>query len=285
MKPVTDKRFEGRVAVVTGAGGKLCSAIAQDLAAAGAAVSLLGRTAATLEPGADAIHAGGRAQVVLTDVNDVEQVEAAFAETRAALGPCDMLLNGAGGNHIDALTTKTRCEPGDEAVEADEDLRTFFNLDLDRFESVLRTNTMGTVIPCRVFGREMVRDGRGTILNFASMNTYRPLTRVAAYAMSKAAIANFTQWLSVHLAPCGIRVNAVAPGFFVNERSRKYLMTEDGGLSPRGQQVMQHTPLERFGQPEDLFGCVRWLLDDRQSAFVTGLTVPVDGGFLASAGV
>ena len=141
------------------------------------------------------------------------------------------------------------------------------------------------MIVCRAFGRRMAEAGRGAILNFASMNSYRPLSRVPAYAMSKAAVVNFTQWLAAYLAPAGIRVNAVAPGFFVNERSRKYLCTPDGGLSARGENVMHHSPMGRFGEAQDLTGCVRWLLDDRNAAFVTGITVPVDGGFLSSTGI
>jgi NAD(P)-dependent dehydrogenase (short-subunit alcohol dehydrogenase family) len=161
----------------------------------------------------------------------------------------------------------------------------WWDVDLDVFESVLRTNTMGTVVPSRVFAKQMAAAGGGAIVNFGSMNTYRPLTRVAAYAMSKAAIANWTQFLAQYLAPAKIRVNAIAPGFFVNDRSRKILCTPEGGLIPRGEQVMAHTPAGRFGEAQELLGCVDWLLDDEKSGFVTGITVPVDGGFLASAGV
>lgn len=149
----------------------------------------------------------------------------------------------------------------------------------------MKANTLGTVVPCQVFGREMAGLGRGSIVNFASINSCRPLTRVPAYAMAKAGVVSFTEWLSVYLAPAGIRVNGVAPGFFVNERSRKILLTENGGLSARGQNVMGHTPLKRFGEEKELLGCVCWLLGDDKAGFVTGTTVPVDGGFLASAGV
>lgn len=280
------EQFDGQVAIITGAAGTLCSAIAEDLASRGASVGLVSRTADTLERLAERIAVkGGRAAVAVADVTDESAMIDARAKLHIELGACTMLLNGAGGNQVNALTTSTICEPGDETFTDPDIKRTFFNLDLERFHEVLTTNTMGTVIPSRIFGHDLVASGRGAILNFASMNTVRPLTRVAAYAMAKAAIGNFTQWLAVHLAPCGVRVNAVAPGFFVNERSRRYLMTEDGGLSPRGQQVMCHTPLGRFGDPADLLGCVRWLLDDRDSGFVTGQTFAVDGGFLASAGV
>ena len=273
------------VAVVTGAAGLLCSVIAKDLAERGSRVALLGRSPRPLAELAEEINAsGGHAIAVPTDVTDPEAVAAARQRVHDAFGPCTKLINGAGGNQPQAVTTRTTFDPAD-LDESSLDERGFFNLDLERFGSVLQTNTLGTVIPCRVFGRDLAEARGGSILNFASMNSYRPLTRVPAYAMAKAAVVNFTQWLAVYLASAGVRVNAIAPGFFVNDRSRKILMTEDGGLSPRGEQVMSHTPLGRFGEAQDLLGCARWLLDDEAASFVTGLTVPVDGGFVASAGV
>jgi len=159
-------------------------------------------------------------------------------------------------------------------------------LGLDPFHlEVIKLNTIGTLIPCQMFGREMARQGRGAIVNFASMNSYRPLTKNLAYSLSKAGVVNLTQWLAAYLAPAGIRVNAVAPGFFANERSRKILLTGDGGLTARGQNVMAHTPMKRFGEAQDLLGAVCWLLDDERAGFVTGITVAVDGGFSASSGV
>ena len=278
--------FQGQTAVVTGAGGTLCSAIAKDLARHGAKLALLGRTLASLEGVAAEIRAaGGVALPVACDVVDAAAVERARETVARELGPCHFLLNGAGGNHTDAITTVTEFSPAEFAGDKPAGTRGFFDLDLKRFDDVVRVNTLGTVIPCQVFGREMAKLGRGSVLNFASMNSYRPLTRVAAYAMAKAGIVSFTEWLAVYLAPAGIRVNAVAPGFFVNERSRKILMTPDGGLSARGQNVMGHTPLKRFGEARELLGAVRWLLDDEQAGFVTGVTLPVDGGFLAASGV
>lgn len=272
--------------MITGAGGTLCSAIAKDLARQGAKVALLGRTLASLESVAAEIRAaGGLALPVACDVVDVASVQRAHEVVSRQLGACHFLLNGAGGNHADAITTLTEFSPNELTAEKPGGTRGFFDLDLKRFDDVVRVNTLGTVIPCQVFGREMAKLGRGSILNFASMNSYRPLTRVAAYAMAKAGIVSFTEWLSVYLAPARIRVNAVAPGFFVNERSRKILLTPDGGLSARGQNVMSHTPLKRFGEAKELLGAVSWLLDDEAAGFVTGVTLPVDGGFLASAGV
>jgi len=281
-----DSCFEGQTAVVTGAGGTLCSVIAKELARRGAKVALLGRTLATLQKVADDISAaGGVALPVAADVTDAAAVEAARQVVTARLGPCRFLLNGAGGNQAVATTTTTEFDEAELAEQPPEGVRGFFGLGIDAFDAVVRTNTLGTVIPSQIFGREMAVRRSGTILNFASMNSYRPLTRVPAYAMAKAGVVSFTQWLAVYLAPAGIRVNAVAPGFFVNDRSRKILMTPEGGLTARGENVMRHTPMRHFGEARDLLGCVCWLLNDEQAAFVTGITVPVDGGFLAASGV
>ena len=278
--------WQGKVAVVTGAGGTLCSVIAAFLAEKGMKVVLIGRTKEKLDKTAAVIQSkGGVYRIECADVNDVAALTDIAARVAAEWGPCRILVNGAGGNNINAMTTNTAYNPVEITSDKPEDMRGFFDLDMDVFANVLKTNTVGTVIPCQIFGKQMAATGGGSILNFASMNTYRPLSRVSAYAMSKAAIANFTQWLAAYLAPANIRVNAVAPGFFVNERSIKYLRTPDGGLSPRGENVMHHTPMQRFGEAQDLLGCVEWLLDDEKAAFVTGITVPVDGGFLSSTGI
>ena len=278
--------WQGKVAVVTGAGGTLCSVIAAFLAEKGMKVVLIGRTKEKLDKTAAIIESkGGIYRIECADVNDVAALTDIAARVAAEWGPCRILVNGAGGNNINAMTTNTAYNPVEITSDKPEDMRGFFDLDMDVFANVLKTNTVGTVIPCQIFGKQMAAAGGGSILNFASMNTYRPLSRVSAYAMSKAAIANFTQWLAAYLAPANIRVNAVAPGFFVNERSIKYLRTPDGGLSPRGENVMHHTPMQRFGEAQDLLGCVEWLLDDEKAAFVTGITVPVDGGFLSSTGI
>ena len=278
--------WQGKVAVVTGAGGTLCSVIAAFLAEKGMKVVLIGRTKEKLDKTAAVIQSkGGVYRIECADVNDVAAIDDIAARVAAEWGPCRILVNGAGGNNINAMTTNTAYNPVEITSDKPDDMRGFFDLDMDVFANVLKTNTVGTVIPCQIFGKQMAAAGGGSILNFASMNTYRPLSRVSAYAMSKAAIANFTQWLAAYLAPANIRVNAVAPGFFVNERSIKYLRTPDGGLSPRGENVMHHTPMQRFGEAQDLLGCVEWLLDDEKAAFVTGITVPVDGGFLSSTGI
>ena len=312
---------KNKVAVVTGAGGTLCSAIAKDLAAKGAKVVLVGRTREKLEKVAAEIMGGPRyvaaadgtepvppsVRIEPADVTDEAAIRDMAERVAAEWGPCRFLVNGAGGNNVKAMPTRLRfCEKDldvdfshkerkdhkDFASSASfaaknnppQD-RGFFDIDMAAFKSVLEINTLGTVIPSRIFGLQMAKAGGGAILNFGSMNTYRPLTRVAPYAMSKAAIANWTMFFAQYMAPAKVRVNAVAPGFMVNERSRQYLMTPEGGLSARGEQVMHHTPMGRFGEAQDLLGCVNWLLDDSVSSFVTGITVPVDGGFLSSAGV
>ena len=277
---------ESKVAVVTGAGGTLCGPIAVDLAAKGAKVVLIGRTAAKLEAtAAEIAKAGGVCRIETASVTDEPAVQAIADKVAAEWGPCRFLVNGAGGNQPPAVADRLVFDPAELAGPMADGKKGWWDVDLKVFESVLMTNTMGTVIPSRVFAKQMAAAGGGAIINFGSMNTYRPLTRVAAYAMSKAAIANWTQFLAQYLAPAKIRVNAIAPGFFVNDRSRKILCTPDGGLTARGEQVMAHTPARRFGEAKELLGCVDWLLDDEKAGFVTGITVPVDGGFLASAGV
>lgn len=279
--------FKDKVAVVTGAGGTLCSCIAEFLAEKGAKVVLVGRTPEKLEKTAAAIRAkNGVCRIEPADVTDERAMQAIADRIGAEWGPCRYLVNGAGGNNVKAMPTRLHYSEADLTPTTDFDKdRGFWDIDLAAFDSVLKINTLGTVIPSRVFGLQMAKAGGGAILNFGSMNTYRPLTRVAPYAMSKAAIANWTMFFAQYMAPAKVRVNAVAPGFFVNERSRQYLMTPDGGFSPRGQQVIHHTPAGRFGEAPELLGCVEWLLDDEKAGFVTGITVPVDGGFLASAGV
>ena len=282
MSYCTDK-----VAVVTGAGGTLCSCIAIDLAKQGAKVVLIGRTAAKLEKtAAEIAKVGGTCRIEPVDVTDEKAVQAVADRVAADWGLCKFLVNGAGGNNVKAMPSRLRFSEADFTPTKDFDKdRGFWDIDLAAFKSVLEINTIGTVIPSKVFGLQMAKSGGGAILNFGSMNTYRPLTRVAPYAMSKAAIANWTMFFAQYMAPAKVRVNAVAPGFFVNERSKAYLMTPDGGLSARGEQVMAHSCIKRFGEASELLGCVNWLLDDEKAGFVTGITVPVDGGFLASAGV
>lgn len=277
--------MKGKVAVVTGAGGTLCSAIAIDLAKQGAKVVLVGRTKEKLDVVYDKIIAeGGEAFVHPCDVTDKKEVDALAQEVVARYGGCDYLINGAGGNNTKAMPTITKYDERELTGELPEGQKGLYDIDMDAFKSVLDINIMGTVLPTMAFAKQMIKKGGGSVINFASMNTYCPLTRCFAYAMSKAAIANLTQSFAAYYAPAKIRINAVAPGFMVNERSKNYLGTVEDGLTPRGQSVINHTPMGRFGQAEDLIGCVNWLLGEG-AAFVTGVTVPVDGGFLTLGGV
>ncbi len=281
-----DAYYEGKVAVVTGAGGTLCSVIAKDLAEKGCKVVLVGRTREKLEKTEAAINAiGGICRIMTADVCDTEAMNAMAKTVEEEWGPCRFIINGAGGNNMKARTTKTHYDEDDLREDKQSELKGFWDMDMDMFNTVLKTNTVGSIVPMQAFFPQMIRAGGGAVVNFASMNTYCPLTGNPAYAMAKAAVSNFTQWSAAYFAPAGIRINAVAPGFFINDRSIVYLGSPETGLTKRGEKVIDHTPQGRFGKPENLLGTVEYLLDDRLSSFVTGVTVPVDGGFLTLSGV
>ncbi len=277
-------KTDNKVAVVTGAGGTLCSAMAKDLAQQGYRVALLGRTMEKLQVVEKEIRdADGVALSVSADVADEAAVLRAHDIVEKELGVCSVLINGAGGNQSDALTNIP--EYDERELLDDGAVKGFFNLSMDTFQSVIDINTMGTVIPCFVFGRGMAKQKQGNIINFASMTSYRPITKVAAYAMAKNGVVGFTQWLAAYLAPANVRVNAIAPGFFLNDRSRKIMFNDDGSQTERAQNILRQTPLNRFGEAPELLGCMNWLIDERNAGFVTGITVPIDGGFLSSPGV
>ena len=281
-----DTYFQDKVAVITGAGGTICSQVAIDLAKLGVKVALVGRTADKLEKTAEKIRrVGGDCMIYACDVTDEKAVTELADAVYRTYGACHYLINGAGGNNSAAMPNIIQFDPRELDADKPEELKGFYNIDMDAFESVIRINTMGTVIPIWVFAARMAKDGGGSIINFASMNSYCPLTRCFAYAMSKAAVVNLTQSFAAYFAPANIRINAIAPGFIVNERSKAYLGTVEDGLTPRGEKVIDHTPTRRFGQAGDICGSVRYLLDERASAFVTGITVPVDGGFLTLSGI
>ncbi|MBE6542136.1 MAG: SDR family NAD(P)-dependent oxidoreductase [Ruminococcaceae bacterium] len=279
----------GKVAVVTGGGGVLCSGFSKTLAKAGAAVAVCDLRAEAAQKVADEIVAeGGRAIGVEMNVLQKESVEAAKDKIYAEFGKVDILLNGAGGNNPKGSTTRDNLTP-EEVAELDangtiEGVKTFFDLDPEGISFVFNLNFLGTLIPTQVFARDMARCG-GNIINVSSMNAFRPLTRIPAYSGAKAAVSNFTQWLAVHFAPVGIRVNAIAPGFFLTEQNRTLLTNPDGSLTARADKIITHTPMKRFGTPDDLDGTLLWLADDRFSAFVDGVVIPVDGGFAAYSGV
>lgn len=273
--------LKDKVIVITGAGGVLCSMFAKEAAKQGAKVALLDLNVGAAQAAADAITAaGGCAKGYEANVLQKESLQKAHEQILADFGKCDILINGAGGNHPKATTTKEYFEEGD--IEA-QDVISFFDLEPENVGFVFNLNFLGTLLPTQVFAPDML--GKGTILNIASMNAYRPLTKIPAYSGAKAAIVNFTQWLAVHFAKNGIRVNAMAPGFFVTNQNRGLLFDEQGNPTARTKKILDHTPMGRFGEPEDLLGTLNFLLDDNASAFVTGVTIPVDGGFAAYSGV
>jgi NAD(P)-dependent dehydrogenase (short-subunit alcohol dehydrogenase family) len=271
-----DRPFDliGQVAVITGGGGVLCSVLARALAQCGASVVVLDINLPAAEKVADEIRAkGGQATAIRADVLDKESLLAAAQRVSEAFGHIDILINGAGGNKKEATTS---------------DELSFFDLPADAIRWVFDLNFMGTLLPSQIFGRYMVEKDSGCIINISSMAAFRPLTRTVAYSPAKAAVSNFTQWLAVHISQTysdRIRVNAIAPGFFLTEQNRFLLVDErTGELTERGQAIIDHTPIGRFGDPEDLIGAVLWLLSDGAS-FMHGAVIPIDGGFSAFSGV
>lgn len=266
--------FSGQTAVITGGGGVLGGEMAATLAWFGANVAILDRTTTLNEKIlAAAAGAPGKLQLFQSDVLDRAVLLESAKEVNRTFGKVDILINAAGGNHPSATTN----------AEVP-----FFDLPTDALKFVFDLNLLGTILPCQVFGRQMADAERGSILNISSMNAYRPLTRIPAYSAAKAGVSNFTQWLAVHMAQeysPNIRVNAIAPGFLLGEQNR-FLLTDakTGQLTPRGRTILEHTPMARFGSPDDLMGAVLWLLSPA-AAFVTGVVVPIDGGFSAFAGV
>lgn len=279
------ENLKNKVIVITGGGGVLCSAFAKDLAAQGAKIAVLDLREEAAQAVVDEINAaGGTALAVGCNVLEAESLEAAKEKVTAELGTCDILINGAGGNSPLGTTTKETLELTDIAEKA-EGVKTFFDLDAKGIEFVFNLNFLGTLLTTQCFAKDMVGKQGASILNVSSMNSYRPLTKIPAYSAAKAAISNFTQWMAVHFADVGIRVNAIAPGFFSTNQNKTLLFNEDGSLTPRSNKIITHTPLRRFGTPEDLTGALLFLCDEEYSSFVTGIILPVDGGFSAYSGV
>jgi len=281
MKLPFQINLSGKVAVVTGAGGVLCSDMARALAQCGAKVALIGRTLEPLQAVAETIKAeGGVAAAYTANVLDRAALEAAAEKIHAELGKVDILINGAGGNNPRATTDKEYYESGD----IDADTKSFFDLDDEGVQTVFNLNFSGTLIPTQVFARDMVENG-GNIINISSMNAYTPLTKIPAYSGAKAAINNFTQWLAVHFSRTGIRVNAIAPGFFSTKQNAALLWNADGTPTARTGKILAATPMGRFGKSEELLGALLYLVNDEAAGFVTGVVIPVDGGFSAYSGV
>ena len=282
-KNVIDTDLTGKVAVVTSAGCVLCSAFAKDLARAGAKVALLELNQEAAQKFADEITAeGGVAKAYACNVLDKDICYAVADQVEADLGKCDILINGAGGNNPRATTDKEYFENGDMDAET----KSFFDLDKSGVEFVFNLNFIGTLLPTQAFARQMVGREGCNILNISSMNAYTPLTKIPAYSGAKAAISNFTQWLAVHFSKAGIRVNAIAPGFFSTQQNAKLLYNEDGTPTARTGKILAATPMGRFGDTEkELSGAVLFLLNNEAASFITGVCIPIDGGFSAYSGV
>ncbi|RPD91774.1 SDR family oxidoreductase [Aureibaculum marinum] len=273
-----------KVIVLTGAGGVLCSTLAEALAKKGNKIAVLDLRIEAAEKVANKIKdVGGTAIAVAADVLKKESLEVARNEVNDILGSCDILINGAGGNHPLGTTSNPFLYKEDLLNDSD-DFKTFFDLDSEGIKFVFDLNFIGTLLPTQVFARDMVGKEGCSVLNISSMNAFTPLTKIPAYSGAKAAVSNFTQWLAVHFSKVGIRVNALAPGFFLTDQNRSLLTHEDGSLTQRGQQIIDQTPMGRYGEPEDLIGTTLWLCGEG-SKFVTGVVVPIDGGFAAYSGV
>lgn len=279
MKP----NLYGKVAVVTGGAGAICTSFCKALAACGAKVAILDRTFSKAEELAAEIQAaGGEALPVAMDVLSVESIEAAHQTVLDAFGPCDILINGAGGNNPSATSD-------DEFFSMDTlndpNKKSFFDLTSDAFSKVFSLNIMGVLLPTQAFVRDMVERSTGCILNISSMNAYTPLTKIPAYSAAKSGVSNFTEWLAVHFAKSGIRCNAIAPGFFAGQQNRSLLFNPDGSPTDRTKKILNATPMGRFGETDELVGAMLFLCDEQSAGFITGVVLPVDGGFHAYSGV
>lgn len=273
--------LSGKVAVVTGAGGVLCSMFAEAVAACGAKVALLDLNAKAANAVADAIiKRGGIAKGYACNVLDEKSLKDAHRQVLSDFGTCDILINGAGGNHSKATTDHEYYSPEDLG-----NVKTFFDLDKEGVEFVFNLNFLGTLLPTQVFAKDMLEKEEANIINISSMNAYTPLTKIPAYSGAKAAISNFTQWLAVHFSKTNIRCNAIAPGFFVTKQNEKLLFHEDGTPTNRTDKILNSTPMGRFGKPEELIGTLLYLISRDASGFVNGVVIPVDGGFSAYSGV
>lgn len=274
--------YKDKVVVITGAGGVLCSMMAKEYAKLGAKVAVLDLNLAAAQKVADEIVAeGGVAKAYAVNCLEKESMENAKSSINAELGLTDILINGAGGNNPKGTTSHDYFS---EADMKDPDVKSFFDLDGNGVDFVFKLNFLATFLTTQVFAKDMVGRG-GNIINVSSMNAFRPLTRIPAYSGAKASVSNFTEWLAVHFAKEGIRVNAIAPGFFVTKQNYGLLFDENGAPTERSKKILASTPMGRFGEPEEILGTLTWLTDDTKAGFVTGIVVPIDGGFSAYSGV
>lgn len=272
--------FSGKVVVITGAGGVICSEMVKAFAQAGAKVAALNRSAETINKIAEEYTAKGLiVKAYQVNVLDKAGLEAVHAKVLGDLGPCDILINGAGGNNPKATTDN---EYQHEAVEGQ---KTFFDLEEEGVDSLFKLNFQGTLLPTQVFAKDMVDRKQGCILNISSMNSYTPLTKIPAYSAAKAATSNFTQWLATHFAGTGIRCNAIAPGFIVSKQNQKLLFTDDGKPTKRSEKILAGTPMKRFVDAKELIGGTFFLCDEKSASAITGVILPIDCGFAAYSGV
>lgn len=268
-----------RVAVVTGGSGVLCAEMCRELARQGAKIAIINRT---IEKGEEVVkliqEEGGVAHAYSADVLDKSSLKNAKNDIIEEFGKVDILINGAGGNDSDAITAS---ETYGEDIEG----KTFFDLEEEGFSKVFATNFTGTFLASQVFGKELLKQESPVIINMSSMSAYSPMTKVPAYSAAKAGINNFTMWMATHFANTGLRINAIAPGFFLTKQNEDLLLNQDGSLTARSNKIIANTPIKRFGEPSELLGTLLWLIDESYSGFITGITVPVDGGFSAFSGV
>lgn len=283
MEPISFKDLSGKVCVITGGAGVIGLALVKALASVNMKVAIVDINKEVAEKVAAEVSAESGASIIGIQANvlDKASLEQARTVIHEKLGEIDILINGAGGNHPSATTKVEQIEENN--LDNLED--TFYGLQLEGFDKVFALNFKGTVLPSMVFTQDMLKRRKGVVLNISSMNSYKPLTKIPAYSAAKASVNNFTEWLAVHMAKVGIRVNAIAPGFFITNQNRFLVLDEKtGGYSPRGNKIVSNTPMGKFGEPEDLQGATLFLLSDI-SSFITGIVIPVDGGYSAFGGV
>lgn len=282
MKYVGYDELKGKVVVITGGGGVICSELGKVIAEAGAKVALLDLNEEMASEKAQELSAKGYiVRGYKANVLDKNSLKQAHQKILEEMGKCDILINGAGGNNPKATTDKEYYETGD----MQKDIKTFFGLEKEGIEFVFNLNLMGTILPTQEFAQDMIEKKAGNILNISSMNAFIPLTKIPAYSGAKAAVSNLTKWLAVHFSKMGIRVNAIAPGFFVTEQNRKLLWNDDGTPTERTGKILAATPMERFGKVDELVGATMLLISDEKSSFITGVVLPIDGGFSSYSGV